>query len=302
MRNLPGSLRASLLSGVTTLARCWLLVRIDGVALGFTDHDRDLHFDGVTFEAMAGMTASAIQASGTLDIDTTDISGALQSDHLNDADLAAGLFDNAALTLFLVDWSNPDDRDILIAGSIGEVSRGNNQFVAEMRGLSHALNQPTGRLYARSCDADLGDARCGINLASSAYRGAGIVTAIDSNSAFAASGLEGFASGWFEKGKVTWTSGRNHGGLMEVKFHINDGALTSVALWETMPLNIAVGDHFEVVAGCDKSSDACAGKFGNLVNFRGFPFLTGNDILSAYPTASQPRTGDSMVGGGSKSV
>ena len=298
MRSLPLGLQASLSAGVTTLAHCWRLVRQDGVALGFTDHDRDLAFDGISFEALAGMTASAINASNTLNIDTTDISGALQSDYLNDDDLSAGLYDNAALTLFLVDWSNPDDRDIIFAGSIGEVSRGKTQFVAEMRGLSHALNQPTGRLYARSCDADLGDARCGVDLTSPTFRGVGLVTAVDSDSAFAAGGLDGFANGWFEKGRVMWISGLNRGGVMEVKFHLNDGSLTSLALWETMPRDIAVGDAFEIVAGCDKSTDACSAKFGNLTNFRGFPFLTGNDILSAYPTASEARNGDSLTGGG----
>jgi uncharacterized phage protein (TIGR02218 family) len=170
MRTLPPSMQASLESGVTTFCRCWLLVRTDGVKLGFTDHDRDITFDGVTYEALAGISASAINATDALNIDTTDITGALQSDHLNEADLAAGLYDNASLTLFLVDWSNPADRDIAFAGSIGEVSRGLNVFKAEMRGLSHALNQPTGRVYQRLCDADLGDARCTIDLTSPTFR------------------------------------------------------------------------------------------------------------------------------------
>jgi hypothetical protein len=149
MRTLPSSMQASLESGVTTFCRCWLLVRTDGVKLGFTDHDRDVTFDGVNYEALAGITASAINATNALNIDTTDIAGALQSDHLNEADLAAGLYDNAALTLYLVDWSNPADRDIAFAGSIGEVSRSLNVFKAEMRGDELVRMVPVAEPVAR---------------------------------------------------------------------------------------------------------------------------------------------------------
>ncbi|RJF70863.1 DUF2163 domain-containing protein [Rhodopseudomonas palustris] len=293
MKILPPDLEASLLSGVTTLCRCWRLQRVDGLVLGFTDHDRDLAFDGVTYEAEAGMTASAINATGALNIDTTDISGALQSDHLNEADLAGGLYDNAALTLFVVDWSAPENRDILFAGSIGEVSRGRTGFTCEMRGLSHALNQPVGRLYQRCCDADLGDDRCGVDLGSPANTGAGTVTAATSNSTFLASGLTGFAEGRFDRGRLVWISGENRGAAMEVKFHTRDDVHTSFTLWETMPYDIAPGDAFNVAAGCDKSTESCAAKFGNIANFRGFPFLPGNDILTSYPG----RTGNDKGGG-----
>ena len=49
MRNLSPAFAEHLAGGVTTLARCWRVVRRDGVSLGFTDHDGDLVFNGVTF-------------------------------------------------------------------------------------------------------------------------------------------------------------------------------------------------------------------------------------------------------------
>src|SRR4051812_31581755 len=58
MRAIPTALQAKLDSGVTTLARCWKVTRRDGVVLGFTDHDRDLVLDGVTFRAGTGFAAS----------------------------------------------------------------------------------------------------------------------------------------------------------------------------------------------------------------------------------------------------
>jgi uncharacterized phage protein (TIGR02218 family) len=297
MRDLSASLQEKLASGLTTFCRCWLLQRTDGVKLGFTDHDRDLSFGGVTYEALAGMTASAVNQTLALNVDTMDVAGALQSSHLNEADLAAGLYGNAALTLYLVDWTDVADRDIIFAGSVGEVSRGRTAFKAEMRGLSHALNQERGRLYQRSCDADLGDSRCGINLASSTYKGTGVVTGSETNHTFSADGLGGYQDGWFAAGKITWLTGSNAGAVMEVKAHGNNGSIVSFELWETMPFAIQAGDAFTVTAGCDKTLARCRDRFGNVANFRGYPFIPGNDAITAYANTGDPNDGQSIVGG-----
>jgi uncharacterized phage protein (TIGR02218 family) len=48
-----------------TVARAWAVSRSDGLALGFTDHDRLLAFDGITFRPDSGLTARAVvQSSG----------------------------------------------------------------------------------------------------------------------------------------------------------------------------------------------------------------------------------------------
>ncbi len=58
MRSIPSALQAKLDSGATTLARCWIVTRRDGVVLGFTDHDSDLAVGGSTCRAATGFTAS----------------------------------------------------------------------------------------------------------------------------------------------------------------------------------------------------------------------------------------------------
>lgn len=292
MKTLPAGLSSQLQSGVTTLCRCWLLERRDGMTLGFTDHDHPLTFDGVTFEADAGMTASPITQSDALNVDTVDIAGALRSDRLTEADLARGLYDRAALTLYLVDWSNPVNRDVMFAGSIGEVSRGPSAFRVEMRGLTHALNQQVGRIYARLCDADLGDSRCSVDLSGTAFKGDGAVMAAAGRHIFSAAGLGAYVAGWFARGRLIWTSGANASVAVEIKAHVNNGEEVSFELRESMPFDIEAGDTFEVSAGCDKAVATCAQKFDNVANFRGFPFLATNDALLGYPN-----TGDNLSGG-----
>ncbi|MEM7210615.1 MAG: DUF2163 domain-containing protein, partial [Pseudomonadota bacterium] len=62
MRVVPESLQSSLDSGTTTLARCWQIIRSDGVQLGFTDHDLPLTFDGLVYEPESGFIASSVEA------------------------------------------------------------------------------------------------------------------------------------------------------------------------------------------------------------------------------------------------
>ena len=66
MRSIPAALQDKLDGGVTTLCRCWLITRNDGVTQGFTDHDADIVIDGVTCRAGSGLDASeATQNFGT---------------------------------------------------------------------------------------------------------------------------------------------------------------------------------------------------------------------------------------------
>ena len=66
---------------LTTVALCWRLERRDGVAMGFTTHDRDLAIGGLLYRAAPGMLPSAITLSDGFSADSIDIEGALRTDH-----------------------------------------------------------------------------------------------------------------------------------------------------------------------------------------------------------------------------
>ena len=154
-----------------------------------------------------------------------------------------------------------------------------------MRGLAHRLNQPVGRAFGYSCDADLGDARCTVNLADPAFTGTGTVAAVTDARRFTAIGPRPFANGWFSGGKLTWTTGANAGRAIEVKRHAISSGVVSLELWQAMSEAIAAGDAFAVTAGCDKQFATCKAKFANAANFRGFPYMPGNDAVISYPDA-----------------
>lgn len=292
MRSLPSGLQAHLDSGATTLCWCWRVSRRDGVTFGFTDHDHDLTFDGTTFEAATGFTATEIRDNVGLGVDNLEVTSALVSDRLSEEALSAGDFDDAAVEIFRVNWGDPSQRVCMRTGSIGEVRRAGATFTAEIRGLAHYLQQPTGRLFQYGCDAEIGDNRCGLDVSGPIYTGTGSIAAVVTPRSLISADFADYDDGWFTRGLLTFTSGQNVGRSLEVKRHSLTGDTATVELWQAPPRVVAAGDAFTIKVGCDKAFNTCRFKFANAVNFRGFPHMPGNDFISAYPHTDHPASGE----------
>lgn len=293
MKSLSAELQAHMDGGTTTLSWCWRISRADGVTLGFTDHDLMLAFDGTDFEPESGFAASEVRSGSDLSVDAQDAEGVLTSDRITETDIIDGRWDNAAVELWRVSWADTSQRVLLRRGAVGQIRRGRIAFVSEVRSLAHALGQTVGRTFQASCDAPLGDNRCGIDLENAAYKGSGVVTDLLRDRAFLATGLSGFAVGWFTSGTLTWTSGVNVGRITEVLGHGLTDAIASLTLLEAPMRAIAVGDSFIARAGCDKRIATCGAKFANTLNFRGFPNIPGQDAVLRY--ASRDGSNDGTV-------
>src|SRR5262245_57555259 len=113
MKTLPAGLQDHLDTGVTTLCWCWKLTRADGAVMGFTDHDEDVVFGAVAYAAATGFSASEIQSQLGLAVDNLTAMGALSSAAITEADLAAGLYDDAAIEIWRVNWAAPDQRVLM---------------------------------------------------------------------------------------------------------------------------------------------------------------------------------------------
>jgi len=287
MRSIPSSLAAHLADGATSLCHCWKLIRRDGQSFGFTDHDRDLAFGGTLFAARSGLEAAEATAELGFAIGGGEVSGALMSAGLTEDDISSGLYDDATVETWLVNWAHVEERLLLDIGSIGEIRRSDGSFVAEVRGLMHRYDEERGRLFRATCSADLGDARCGIDLAESRYSDTGVVTRTDGFLGIVAYSI-GFSDGWCTGGKLTWTSGSNAGLSVEIKMHRAISGTDEFDLWQRAPQRIEVGDAFHVTAGCDKTHATCRKKFRNVLNFRGFPHMPGNDFIIRMPQQGEP--------------
>ncbi len=288
MRTLPAGMQDHLDSRTTTLCHCWRLTPRNGGAMGFTDHDRTLTFDGTTFEADAGFDASAVQSSLGLTVDNLDAAGALSSARLSEERILAGDFDNAAIELWRVNWQDVSQRVLMRKGNLGEVTRGAGAFTAELRGIAHYLNQAEGRLYRYGCDAVLGDARCGVNADATAFSVTGVVAASSENRRLTVTGAESFAEDWFARGVAAFTSGANTGRSAVVKHHRIEAGAAVIELWQPMGMAVVPGDQVKLTAGCDKQFSTCRVKFANAANFRGFPHIPGDDFVLNYARRGDP--------------
>ncbi|MEL6919598.1 MAG: DUF2163 domain-containing protein, partial [Pseudomonadota bacterium] len=107
MRALPEKLKTMLSREATTMCIAWVIKRKDGRVIGLTDHDRPLVVDGVTCDPMDGADRSEIEARIGGNSDTGSLAGILSSDMIDDADIAAGRFDDAEIRQIAVNWDDP---------------------------------------------------------------------------------------------------------------------------------------------------------------------------------------------------
>lgn len=263
---------------LTTIAFCWRLERRDGVCLGFTTHDRDLTRDGLVYRAAPGMLPSAVSLTDGFDADALDIGGALSSDAITAADLDAGRWDGAAVELFMIDWEQPDGARVAVArGEIGDVAVTGNGFTAELRGPTALLERPVVEQTSPECRARLGDKRCRVDMAGR-VRITRIAAVIDEEIVEVTDAAPGDA---YAYGRLRWIGGANSG----LESAVLSSAGVRLTLREPPPFAAAAGDLVEIAEGCDKALATCAGRFGNVVNFRGEPHLPGLDLLTRYPGA-----------------
>lgn len=285
---------AHLGTGTSTVSTCWAVTRRDGLVLGFTDHDRDLSFEGVTFRAASGMTARTLQQTNGLSVDNTEAMGALSDAAVTEDDLLAGRFDGAEVVSWIVNWQDVTQRVKSFAGSFGEVVRSAGAFRAELRGLADQLNQVQGLTYQRSCSAVLGDARCGFNPNTMGYTVETAILGVEAPGVYRIARQLSISEGWFDRGRAKMVSGGSTGSVGLVKFDRDDAVTRRVELWVDFGVAPVVGDILRLEAGCDKMAATCRGKFGNFLKFRGFPHIPGEDWMTSYPISSGQNDGESL--------
>lgn len=294
MRTVGEAFAAHLQGGATTVARAWIVTRQDGQVMGFTDHDRPLSVDGVVCAPETGLDATAVEASTGLSVDNSQAIGALSSAGITELDIETGKFDAAEVALWLVNWTDPDQKLLQFRGTLGEIRRGDGTFEAELRGISEAMNKPVGRVYMRQCDRVLGDAKCGFDVNAPGFVAEADVDFFEGRKAMELKGIGAFEEGWFLNGAAEWLTGANAGASALVRIDRTDGVVRTVELWQETRFAIGIGDRIRLHAGCDKAAETCRKKFDNLLNFRGFPQMPGEDWSVAYPVSGSDQDGGSL--------
>ena len=283
-RTISENLKAHIALNTTTVNHLWTITRTDSQIFRFTDCDVDIVYDGNTYATLNSGGLSSLQSTDKLDVDNFDFEIILDSASIAEADIRAGKFDLADVTVWLINRESVTDGVVALArGVLGESKiMDDNKATIEFRSLTQLLDQVQGRVYTHECDATLGDARCKVNLNPWTVTGS-VTTYVDNRRFEDSSRTE--ADNWFNKAILTWTSGDNDGLQMEIK----DWSLsnTRMFLYSPMPFTIQVGDTYSTNRGCSFTRSSCKNRFDNIINFQGFPDVPGFDKVSKVPDVNE---------------
>ena len=261
-------------TSLDTAAAWWRVYRADGIALGFTTHDRDLWFGGLLHRAAPGMLPSAIRRTAGFDDDESEVEGALTHSAIRAEDLASGLYDEARVESGIVDWQTLESA-ALYSGMIGTVSQEAGGFGAQLRSAKALLETDPVPLSSPTCRARF----CGQGCALSPAAFETIATVTGGDAARNLVTLDLADHGPYALGEVRFMEGPQCGLAM----HVLAASAEGLVLDRPIDPDTATGLQMRVRQGCDKTIATCATRFGNAANFRGEPFLPGNDLLAQYP-------------------
>lgn len=161
----------------------------------------------------------------------------------------------------------------LVRGTLGRIAQQGAAFTATLLGPSTVLDLPVVEETSPDCRAELGDARCRVDLRGRVQRHR--VVQVQS----AVLTLEAPVSpNQFAFGSLFWIDGP----LAGLRERILSNTDSQLHLARTVPMPVASGTQVELVEGCDRTISTCAARFGNAANFRGEPHLPGNDLLARY--------------------
>ncbi len=258
-----------------TVATFWRVARRDGVTMGFTTHDGDLWFDGLLHRAVPGMLPSAIRRSADFEPDSAEVEGALSHESISSADLAAGRFDGARVAIGMVDWETLE-RHVLYRGAIGSMIEEVGKFTAQLASRKAELQRDPVPRTSPTCRAEF----CGPGCTLSAPRYSHLAVLLEADLVTNTVSIQtDVASELLIGGSLRWIDGPLAGMIADVI----DAAGGQLQLGSPLDVELPAGLRIALREGCDRTLETCATRFGNAVNFRGEPFVPGNDLLVRYP-------------------
>ena len=287
MKPTTAELTSLLASRQYVMAKLFTFTLIDGTVLRYTSGDQNIT-SGSTLYSAGGETGPYFEKEGnranghwsvglgadTLNIDVLPGSSTVNSVAFTTA-ARAGHFDGAAFQMdyaFMPVYGTIQNgcQIVIFKGRVAEVAADRNIVSFKINDYRELLNQSMPReVFAATCANTLYDASCTVNPnsfsnATAAQNGGTqdtILCALPQ------------ATGYYDLGKITFTSGANTGFSYGVSSW-TQGSPGILRLVGPVPLTIVTGDVFTAFAGCDRTtgSGGCT-KFANIDNFRGFPYV-----------------------------
>lgn len=248
-----------------------------GTVYHWTSSDQNIVYGGNLFSAMGpALSRTRWNVKNTLDVPEMEVKLISSGLDFSGANLKLlihnGLLDGAKITLnraFMAAFQNTSlGAPLLFSGQVSTISLGALGATITVKGANVLLQQYMPRnQYQLSCIHTLYDSGCKVVRAS--YSVAGIV----GSGALSASEINWATprtdGARFGLGYVTMTSGVANGEVRTIQMADNNNMIVGYPFYQVP----AVGDTFVAAYGCPRDAGTCANIFGNLQNYRGFPYV-----------------------------
>lgn len=275
MKTISSALNAAIVEG--NICSIFTIVAKDGTIRCFTDHDKELVVDGKTYIPSAGVTRFKTKITNDAEVSSQEMAATVLD--MPHQEMVDGKWDNAQIESALVAWADPSAGKLInFKGSIGAIQFTDEGFRADVQNYLRDLGRNFGHSVTANCRHVLFSQRtpgaisyCGVNRAS--YFSPATVTQILGQKLKVVISTTGRPAEWASNGFAKFTSGSNAGLSFEIKKHLIENGGETIAFYIPTLAQIAIGDTLEISAGCDKTVETCKSKFGNIVNFGGFPHL-----------------------------
>lgn len=164
-------------------------------------------------------------------------------------------------------------------GQVAECEVGRSRIAIRVKSMMNllAVQQMPRRLYQSSCNHVFGDAMCGYERvlgrnAAGISTGIGAVTIAaltGSTQARIATDFSPNPATAYDEGTITALSGANSGAKRTIAA-LDDGAVRLLKPWLSP---VSAGDMFQLLPGCDHTTQTCQTVLHNIARYGGFPYI-----------------------------
>jgi uncharacterized phage protein (TIGR02218 family) len=159
----------------------------------------------------------------------------------------------------------------LVTYFITQFEKHDLDFTIKCEPSSAKYNQSLLLLFSKTCRANFGDHKCGVDLKK--YKKTYGIKSIKSKTITLLDIEE--ASGYYNHGLATFENEFKKMISFKIISHHNN----EIELEESLPDNLLEQKYVSLIPSCDKNFITCCNKFDNAVNFRGEPTIAEHNFL-----------------------
>lgn len=262
----------------TYLVRCWKITCYNGQVFCFTDHNKDLKINDEIYSSVSPINMTTVEKNIGLDIDNLEISGVFNHANIRKSEIESGLFNEAKISIFEYDWNKNVKMNVIFEGVFSSYTYGKDRYSVETQSVFGKLGHVFGRGFHLTCDAELGDQNCGVNINEPGYKFTPNIINFD-DYGLEISRIPGISDGRFRNGTVEFIANKQIEFRLSIKSDKAIGNIRRITFWNRLKPIQKNFDSINLYIGCDKSIDCCSNKFNNAINFRGFPNIPSDDWI-----------------------